>query len=188
MIRTAIDSDRLDIIMACNGLAPILLTYSDLVPVFEVLQSKLTHSKLVLIDRGLGDPSGQASVADIETGLMKPADFPGWLDKKHAAGIDDLTSYCNRSTLPEVDNAAAGKTFYRWVATLDGTCSISGFPSLRGPAAVQILPAASVGIHADLSLVFEDQWNATSEITAAEIIPAEMAVASALGMLHKLTG
>lgn len=188
MMRVMLDSDRIDIILALNGAAPLLATYSDLVPHPDDLQKKLTHSKLVLIDRKLGDPSGKASVCDIEDTLFTPQEFPGWYDKKKAAGIEDLTAYVNRSNIAEVDKVAGNRSFFRWVSTLDGTCHIAGFPDLRAPAAVQVLGSAQVGVHADLSLVYENQWNATQELAAADLIPIEHNVAAVLAALHKLTG
>lgn len=188
MMRVMLDSDRIDIILALNGTAPLLATYSDLVPHPDQLQAKLTHSKLVLIDRGLGDPSGLASVYDIEGGADTPGGFPGWYDKQNAKGIADLTAYVNRSNLDQVDKDAGNRNFFRWVSTLDGTCSIAGFPHLRAPAAVQVLGEAHLGVHADLSLVYEDQWNSTRELVAADLIPIEHNVAAVLTALQRLTG
>lgn len=188
MIRVMLDSDRLDIIQACNGLAPLLATYSDLVPNPDALQAKLNQSKLVLIDRKLGDPSGKASVCDIEPGLFTVDEFPAWLAAKEKAGITDPTAYVTRSELSALDQVTAAKTYFRWVATLDGTCTIGGYPSLRAPAAVQILPANQVGIHVDLSLVYEDQWNPTKQIVPAQLLPALMSITTALNDLHALTG
>ncbi len=156
MIRVMIDTDELS---ALTDEVELLATYADLVPDLEALQDKYPHSQLVLIDRGHGDPQNLASVLDVERGLVNPGHVPEWLDRKERQGINYRTVYCNRSTLPDVDRAGANRTFYRWVATLDGTAHIEGFTPLEAPAAVQVIGATALGYHADLSLVFDEGWN-----------------------------
>jgi hypothetical protein len=157
-IRVMLDSD---VIGDLDGHCELVATYSDLATDYEALQDQFPHSVVVLIDRGLGDPTGRASVADVQTGAMTVDQFPAWYDRKHKAGVRYLTAYCNRSTLAALDAVLGNRKPYRWLATLDGTCHIDGFQPLHGPAAVQILGANSVGVHCDLSLVMEDGWHPT---------------------------
>src|SRR5579862_7204604 len=100
MIRVAIDSDNLGDLPA--GVAPILMTYADLIASRAQLAELEDHhrgSEIVLMDRGLGDPLGLSSEADVETGALSPGHLPGWFDKRTAAHVDYLTVYCNKSTL-----------------------------------------------------------------------------------------
>lgn len=157
-VRTMIDTDNL---AALDGHFELLATYADLIRSEEelkALRAKYPHSTLIFIDRGLGDPLDIATVADVEPGCLTVADLPGWVARKKAAGKKHLTGYCDRADLPAV-LAIERHGLYHWVATLDGTAFIGGFRPLHGPAVVQILGAAKLGIHADLSLVLEDGWH-----------------------------
>lgn len=160
MIRVMMDSSELSEV---RDDVPLFATYSDLVPDLARLEAEHPHTTILLIDRGLGDPSGLASIADVETGALKISDYAGWLDRKHAAGVPYLTGYCDRANLAALDQAAGSRQHYRWVATLDGTCHIDGLEPLRSPAAVQILGAAAVGVNCDLSLVYDDTWHPVPE-------------------------
>lgn len=166
MIRVAFDSDVLGDLPA--GLAPVLMTYSDLVPTHTALNElsdKHPHSEIVLIDRNAGDPLGLASVADVEPGCLTAAQLPGWFERKTKNKIEYLTVYSDRADLPAIDDALRGtghESHWRWVATLDGTVDITGLKPLHRPAVVQILGAARLGIHADMSLVLEPGWHPAS--------------------------
>ena len=161
MIRFMLDTDTPDADLPASHL---FATYADLVPstaAFGDLRARRPGSVIVLIDRGLGDPLGSASVCDIEPkAIWPPSKFGPWFARKHAAGIEYLTAYCSRSDLSAV--FAAGPfpgTVWHWVATLDGTAHVIGFTAGHAPAAVQCLSAAMLGYHADGSLVFEDGWH-----------------------------
>jgi hypothetical protein len=155
MIRLMFDSD----VIADLPRNALAATYSDLIPD----QAALTKLKaefplgLVLIDRH-GDPTGAASVLDVETSLHTPADIPGWLDRKKTQGITG-TVYCNRSNLAACDTAAGTRQHYRWIATLDGTMRIPGFPAGKSPAAVQFANEHMLGFHCDASVIWQDQWH-----------------------------
>jgi hypothetical protein len=176
MIRVMIDSDVLDDIPA--GRAQIVATYADLFTskiAFEEFEKAHKDSIVVLIDRGLGDPLGLASVADVEPECLTAAQLPAWFGRKKAAGVEFLTVYSDRSDLDEIQAALKGtghEDHWRWIATDDGTVDISGLPALRRPAAVQILPETMIGIHADLSLVLEDAWHGTEHEAAQVTLPA----------------
>lgn len=147
-----------------NDLTPhaeLLATYADLVTDLPALQKQFPNSVIILIDRGLGDHTGLSSVADVENGAMTAADAAAWYDRQHAKGVKDLTIYCSRDELAAVDTAMGARVFYRWIATLDGTVHIDNFKPLEAPAAVQCLSASMLGIHADGSLVLQDQWHRT---------------------------
>ncbi len=163
MTRIMLDSDQVDVLVSHGHALDVAATYSDLLPdvgAVAALRAKFpARVTLVLIDRGLGDPSGQASVLDVERGARIAGQIPGWYDAKEKAGVRFLAVYANRSNLAAVNAALGPRHAYRWVATLDGTCNITGYVPLRTPAAVQILPAARTGLHADLSLVFESSWH-----------------------------
>lgn len=170
-IRVMLDTDELS---ALDGHCELLATYSDLVPNPAELRAKFPNSKLLLIDRGSGDPSGEASILDVETGAASIADIPGWLDRKHAAKVEFPTLYVNRSNIAQADAAAGNRPHYHWVATLDGTAFIGRFRALHGPAAIQILGSADLGAHDDLSLVFEDGWNPTSSHLPSAVLKREI--------------
>lgn len=187
-IRVMLDTDD---ITAFDPACELLATYSDLVRDLPALQAHYPDSRIILIDRGLGDPSGKASVADIETGALSIADVPGWLDRKEAEGIEFRTIYEFRNEFDQIQAAAGHREFYHWLATLDGTAFISRFKALHGPAAVQILPSSKLGVHADLSLVFEDGWNPTRTslkraMLRREVNAAISSLSSASSDLHRV--
>lgn len=157
-IRVMLDSDIIDDL---TGHVEWLATYSDLVhdeTAFAELKARFPNSDIILIDRGLGDPTDRASVIDIETGAHTIDDLPGWVERKKAKGVRYLTGYCDRSNLPGV-LAIVRHGLWHWVATLDGTTFIHGWNPLHGPAVVQILGADKLDVHADLSLIMEDGWH-----------------------------
>ena len=171
MIRVMLDSD---VLADLDGHAELLATYSDLIhnaADLEALKARHPDSEIVLIDRGTGDPTGEATVIDIETGAFGVDHVPGWVREKKIAGKKYLTGYCDRDNLPGVQ-AIEGQGIWHWVATDDGTCHIQGFRPLHGPAVVQILGEGALGVHADLSLVFEDGWHPSTAAAAAASGPA----------------
>jgi hypothetical protein len=187
-IRVLLDTN---VLSALDPACELLATYSDLVPDPAALEAKFPNSHLIYIDRGLGDPSGKASVADIETGALTINDVPGWLDRKEAAGIKYRTIYESRGEIDAIQAAAGKRTFWHWVATLDGTAFIARFRALHGPAVVQILPSSKLGYHADLSLVFEDGWHPTHANIGRHALKRELngaiSVASQLSSdLHRM--
>jgi hypothetical protein len=162
MIRVMLDSDSLGDLP--SGIAPLLATYSDLIHDRHQLDLLAEHhlgSVIVLIDRGLGDPTGLASVADVERGAMTPGHLKAWW-KARVSRVPYLTAYCDRSNLAACDAALAGiaPRHWRWVATLDGTVAVAGMTPLLRPAVVQVAGSAMLGVHADLSLVLNKGWHA----------------------------
>ncbi len=171
MIRVMLDTDQLS---ALDGNCELLATYSDLVPHPGELRAKFPNSHILLIDRGTGDPSGQASIMDVETGAHSVADIPAWLDRKAAQGVKYRTLYVNRSNMAAAQSAAGARVHYLWVATLDGTAFVGRYRALHGPAAIQILPEAKLDAHDDLSLVFEDSWEPTGSRLPANVLRREI--------------
>lgn len=156
MLRVMLDSDRPDL---ADAGAELFATYSDLITDQSAYEAKHPGVIIVYIDRKLGDPGGKASVIDIEPGAWDVAAAPKWCSDKIAAGVKDVTCYVDRAELAALDGALGTIDVYRWIATLDGTVDPAGFKPLHAPAAVQCLPAADLGIHADLSIVIEPQWH-----------------------------
>jgi hypothetical protein len=96
-----------------------------------------------------------ASIFDIETGDGTPPQAPGFIrERRMRFPSTPPTIYCNRSTLPLVQQRCAGLHYYVWLATLDGTIpeSISGGGEL---VAVQY---ENVGGRYDVSRVLNDRW------------------------------
>ena len=164
MLRFALDSDDPN---ALDDSAHILLTYSDLIQDPKAWRDKHPGRACVLIDRGLGDPSGEASVWDVEKGALRVEQLPEKYDAAHERKVKYLTVYCSRDTLPAVATAMGRRNYWLWVATLDGSIAISGHTPLRGPAAIQCFSAEMLGIHADGSVVTEPSWNPTPALDGA---------------------
>ena len=157
MIRVLLDSDNPGVFPAG---AQMVATYSDLAT--PALRDSLNaaHDTVIWIDRGRGDALHLATVIDVEDHLHAPEDAPGWYDRRRQAGAHNLTVYCTRNGLPGVNAAMGNRSFFRWIATLDGTLHIKGFSPLCAPAAVQFADEKHAGIHVDVSLVYNDNWHA----------------------------
>lgn len=63
----------------------------------------------------------EAFWADVETGDIAPEHAPARADQRHAAVGDYGGIYCNRSTLPRVQDAMGDRDYLVWLATLDGS-------------------------------------------------------------------
>lgn len=170
-VRFMLDSDNLSDL---DPVAELLATYSDLVPDAKAFRQKFPDNTVILIDRGLGDPSGEATVFDIERGALTIPQAVAEYDRKHAAGVDYLTGYVDRANLDAFNQAFGDRHVYRWIATLDGTSHIQGLRALHAPAAIQCLPESDLGIHADGSLVFEDYWNPSRTATTIRGVRADV--------------
>lgn len=107
-----------------------------------------------VIDRGLGDPHGLATIADIEPGCLTVQAGTDKIKQWHAEGRQQPTAYHDRAEWQAVDQALAAVPHFTWIATLDGTC----MPDGKTPHAVQILDANKVGLHVDMSVIWDEQW------------------------------
>lgn len=96
-------------------------------------------------------------VLDVENGDATPAQAPGWVRMRIAAGLARPTLYVNRSNWAAVAAACAGLPVDWWVATLDGTKAVAPPAGAIAPIAVQYANAAASGGHYDLSAV-ADSW------------------------------
>jgi hypothetical protein len=128
-----------------------IATYADLV---NPAMFAAAAGRMKVIHRGLGDPHGLATIADIEPGCLSPDAGTTLIRQWHAEGRHQPTAYHDRNDWAEVDAKLQGVPYSTWVATLDGTCSPNG----KRPDAVQILNADKVGLHVDLSVIWNDAW------------------------------
>jgi len=106
----------------------------------------------------LGTAPRGAFWLDVERGDATPAAVPGWLDARQEAGLGAGGIYCNRSSYPDVVQAADGRPFSLWLATLDGTVDVVVTPPNVSLVAVQAFPAAMVGPNADVSVVVNEAY------------------------------
>jgi hypothetical protein len=185
MIRVMLDTDQPALLLtAAFPRAPIVATYADLVGAPMLGKLAAAHwDQILLIDRGLGDLTGRASIIDVEAHADKASAAPAWYDEQLAKGVRYLTVYCDQSTLPAVNAAMGARDFWRWVARLDGICWIPGHTPGHAPAAIQTTPAAWLGFHADLSLVFRDNWNPAPAPSAPNVPQAVRTAADHLAQI-----
>jgi hypothetical protein len=112
----------------------------------------------IWIDVDGSEPAG-AFWLDVERGDATPGRVASWLDEREKSGAGWGGIYCDRDSLPAVEQAAGERPHALWVATLDGTAQIT-LPGGSGHlVAVQDYPASMVGLDADLSIVVDrDYW------------------------------
>lgn len=187
MIRFMLDTDQLD---KLTGHVELLMTYSDLVPDYAAISKRFPQSHVLLIDRGLGDPTGLASIFDIEPRALTIAAAIRRYDEQQAKGVPFLTVYHDRAEADAIKAAFRPRAPWHIYATLDGTAHITGYNPLEGPAAVQCLSASELGYHADGHLVFEDAWNPTRfpQNLAPFRTALHNAITSATSTIHDLQG
>lgn len=152
MIRLACDSDRLSSLVETN----IVLTYSDLVPnagVLASLERRFPASEIGLIDRGLGDPTGQATIADVETGTHAAGDMLAWVAGKRRAGWSNVTVYGAMPTLAEVGSIVGPHDWWRWFARWNSVLRVPGHPD----AMIQF--DSDSAEHVDWSLIRNPHWH-----------------------------
>ncbi len=94
-----------------------------------------------------------ACIGDVETGDMTPADAAVFVRARNRFRPDTAVIYCNRSTLPAVEEACAGLHYRRWVA--DWTGQPHTIPGVQRLVAVQYVNHPGY----DLSVVFDDRWH-----------------------------
>ena len=152
MIRLACDSDRLSSLVE----TAVVLTYADLVPTHGellALEARFPHSEVGLIARGLGDPLGLATIADIEAGALAPAAMPDWFAKKRAEGWSCVTGYGPRTLLEQTAQLAGPHGWWRWFASWGSTLQVPGHPD----AMVQF--DNDVIEHVDWSMIRNPNWH-----------------------------
>lgn len=172
--------------------AAFAATYSDLLPTqshIDALQARLGATKLIIIDRGLGDPTGQASVADVERGAMTPADLPAWRERKRADLVSFITVYHSWSLLADVLAALGGEAMWHWIARWGHLTATT-----PGLASVQFASASMLSSACDWSVVHDDRWHPEAgpgeRVTAAlaNITRAEDALRGAVTNLTSASG
>jgi hypothetical protein len=126
-------------------------TYADLITPALVQQFA---GRLLVIDRGHGDPLGMAHIVDCESGAVTAAQCVQKIKAWNTAGRGHIAVYANRSTMPAVLAACLPVRPYQWVATLDGTMNPDG----HYPSAVQFAGEDKLGKHVDISVVYDENW------------------------------
>lgn len=170
LVRFAVDSDDPGSLFA----ADFVRTYADLIPTAAALadlQARFPDSVVELIDRGLGDPTGTANWFDVEPGALTAAQAADRIRAGHATGRQWLGAYCDEADLADVVAACQGLDYWHWIAA-PGSMVV---PSHRD-AQVQFVFAQMLGLHADLTVI----WNPAYR-PAAAAAPAALAAAAAAG-------
>lgn len=179
-----LDSDDPSVLLEPRFSAMRIATYADLITP-EIIAA--AGPRLTVIDRGHGDPHNLATVADIEPALLTVdqgiAKIRQWLEE----GRRGVTAYHDRAQWNEVNQAGAGLEFSHWIATLDGTLVPAGFYM----AAVQFAGESLLGFHADMSIVWNDEWHPLpAGPTAAQLASLKQLAATvtqgATQLLHEI--
>jgi hypothetical protein len=129
----------------------LVATYADLMT--PAIVSEFV-GRLVVIDRGHGDPMSLAHVVDIESGAVSVAAGAAKIKQWNAEGRGHIAAYVDRADWDAVLSACLPVKPYMWIATLDGTLNPSG----KWPTAVQFGSASTIGIHVDVSIVYDETW------------------------------
>jgi|SRR5712664_2453772 len=104
----------------------------------------------------LGNDPGGAMWLDVERGDVTPDRVPGWLDERAPFGEGGV--YVNRDNLDAVEQAAGDRDHLLWLATLDGTLDVPQVHGRGRVVLVQAIPAAMIGINADVSVVTDPAY------------------------------
>lgn len=147
-----VDSDQLSVLLDPRFANMRVATYADIItPEFM----SATAGRWVAIDRGLGDPHQVATVADVEAGALTVSQahdrVQQWTGQRRAFP----TVYHNRAMWAAVNDQLKGLSYSHWVATLDGTLVPDGYYM----AVVQFAGELTLGVHADLSIIWNDAWH-----------------------------
>lgn len=126
-------------------------TYADLMTPAIVSEF---GGRLVVIDRGHGDPMNLAHVVDIESGADSIAAGAATIKRWNSEGRGHVAAYCDRADWDAVLSACLPVKPYMWIATLDGTLDPDG----KWPSAVQFDGDTTIGIHVDVSVVYDESW------------------------------
>lgn len=126
-------------------------TYADL------LTPELVASfggRLAVIDRGHGDPLNLAHILDVESGAWTVEAAGAKIKEWNSQGRGHIMGYVNRSNWQPLMEACAPVKPYQWIATLDGTLNPDG----QYPSVVQFAGEAAIGLHVDVSIVYDENW------------------------------
>lgn len=168
-----VDTDEPAVLASPQFDGCLVATYAD------ILTTELIAGygpRLVVIDRGLGDPHHMATVADVEPGALSIAQAAERVKVWNAAGVAFPTVYHDRAIDAEMTAALGTERCFRWIATLDGTL----VPDVPRHDVVQFAGAATVGLHADLSIVWNLAWHPQAAGPTAGAIRQVKIVADAI--------
>jgi hypothetical protein len=98
--------------------------------------------------------TNNGDVLDCEPGNATPAECPGWVKLRQAAGLAVPTIYMSLFLWPQVQDACRGLEVAWWVAQWTGQPHVIG-----GAAAVQYADSVTSGGDYDLSAVYDDTWH-----------------------------
>lgn len=172
------DSDNPAVLADAKFAGCRVATYADLLTPELVAQFA---GRLVVIDRGHGDPMNLAHVADIESGAFTVETGAAKIKEWNSEGRGHVAGYCSRSDWSAVLAACLPVKPYMWLATLDGTLDPDG----QYPSAVQFDGEAAIGLHVDVSAIWDENWVPISQPAS----PAEIARLTGLvGSLVSLAG
>ena len=174
------DSDNPAVLLTPAAEGCRIATYADLLTPSIVAAA---GPRLLVIDRGSGDPLGKATIADIEPGILSVAEGAAKIRQWISEGRRYPTAYHDRNLAADVSGALAGVHYWTWLATLDGTVDPAGYTA----HVVQAFPSTAIGFHADMSIVWDDAWNPLpSGPAAAAVLAVKQAAARALAPLTAL--
>jgi len=167
------DSDRPADLATIQFVPARVATYADLLTPALVAQF---GPRLAVIDRGLGDPMNRAHIVDVESGALSVASGAARIKQWANEGRRYLTVYVNRSGWDQAEAACLPVRPYMWIATLDGTLNPKGkFPHLTQFAGENML-----GLHADVSVVWDEGWLPQTQLVKPEIVTRTQAAANQL--------
>lgn len=173
MTTLLVDSDEPAVLASPQFDGCLVATYADILTP-EMITGY--GQRLVVVDRGLGDPHRMATVADVEPGALSVAQAVERVREWNAAGVAFPTVYHNRDIDGEMTTALGTERCFRWIATLDGTL----VPDVPRYDVVQFAGAATVGLHADLSIVWNAAWHPQAAGPTAGAIRQVKIVADAI--------
>lgn len=152
MARLMFDSDVPSALADSRCAGCLVATYADLMTPAIVQQFA---GRLVVIDRGRGDPMNLATVADIELGCLTITQGAAKIRQWESEQRQLPTAYHDRNDWSAVDAELTGVAHSTWISTLDGTLAPDG----KFPQAVQFAGERTLGFHADVSVVWDAGWH-----------------------------
>lgn len=167
------DSDDPAVLETIQFVPARVATYADLLTPSIVAKF---GPRLAVIDRGLGDPMNRAHIVDIEPGALSVGAGATRIHQWAAEGRPFPTVYVNRENWDQVLAACLPVRPYAWVATLDGTLNPNGtFPHLT-----QFAGADKLGLHADVSVVWDEGWLPQTQLVKPDVVTRTQAAADQL--------
>lgn len=170
------DSDTPALLSTIQFVPARVATYADLLTPAIVAQ---LGPRLAVIDRGLGDPMNRAHIVDIEPGALSVASGAARIKEWANEGRRFGTVYVDRSMLAEVLQACLPVRPWQWVATLDGTLNPNG----TYPHIVQFAGEQKLGLHADVSVVYDEDWLPQTQLVKPDIVSRTQQAAGQLVQL-----